>query len=339
MPRVSVLMSVYNGEKFLAEAVKSILNQTFTDFEFVIIDDGSTDCSLQILQQFSDKRIRILRNEQNKGLVYSLNRGLKECCGDYIVRMDADDIANQHRLDLQVRKMDESPDVVLLGTSFHLFYYKSFISKRISPLKDTDRVKTRLLFQNAIAHPTTIIRAKTLKEHQLFYDEDHCYAEDFGLWNKLALYGEITNLQEPLLQYRLVSNSQTARGKRDETERRSIYKKIISIPLTRLNIEDEYNDIHFELAEAHNLKQLQYNLKDYEEYLLKLIQANEMTKVYNHDRFQEECASQFYRCCLVVGDYESYNQLFNQITPISSLQFKLDQLQYMAKKRIKKLVR
>ncbi|WP_256597328.1 hypothetical protein, partial [Pseudomonas sp. FW305-BF6] len=90
--------------------------------------------------------------------------------------------------------------------------YRSFISKRISPLKDTERVKTRLLFQNAIAHPTTIIRAKTLKERQLFYDEEHCYAEDFGLWNKLALYGEIANLQEPLLQHRLASNSQTARG-------------------------------------------------------------------------------------------------------------------------------
>lgn len=339
MPRVSVLMSVYNGEKFLAEAVNSILNQTFKDFEFVIIDDGSTDRSLQILQQFTDKRMRILKNEQNKGLVYSLNRGLEECCGDYIVRMDADDIANQHRLDLQVRKMDDSPEVVLLGSSFHMFYYKSFISKQIPALNDTDRVKTRLLFQNAIAHPTTIIRAKTMKEHQLFYDEEHCYAEDFGLWNKLALYGEMTNLQVPLLQYRLVSNSQTAHGKRNEKERRAIYKKIITIPLSRLHIEDEYKDIHFELAEAHNLTHLQYQLKDYEEYLLKLILANEKTKVYSHDRFQEECAFQFYRCCLVMGEYEIYYQLFNQITPVSSLQFKIDKFQLMAKKRIKKYVR
>ncbi|MEH6938358.1 glycosyltransferase [Bacillus sp. JJ664] len=339
MPKVSVLMSVYNGEKFLAEAVKSILNQTFKDFEFVIIDDGSTDRSLQILQQFSDKRIRLLQNEQNKGLVYSLNRGLEECYGEYIVRMDADDIANQHRLDLQVSKMDESPDVVLLGSSFHMFYYKSFISKRISPLNDTERVKTRLLFQNAIAHPTTIIRAKTMKENELFYDEEHKYAEDYGLWNKLASYGEITNLQEPLLQYRLVSNSQTARGKRDEKERLAIYNKIVSIPLSRLNIDVENNGIHFELAEAHNLKQLQYKLEDYKEYLSKLMKANELTKVYHHDRFKEECASQFYRCCLVFGDYEAYNQHFYQITPISSFQFKMDQLQFKAKKRVKKLVR
>lgn len=332
-------MSVYNGEKFLSEAVSSILNQTFKDFEFIIIDDGSTDRTLQILQKFSDKRIRILQNEQNKGLVYSLNRGLEECNGDYIVRMDADDIANQQRLALQVCKMDESPKVVLLGSSFHMFYYKSFIRKRFSPLRDTERVKTRLLFQNAIAHPTTIIRARTIKDHQLFYDEEHCYAEDFGLWNKLALYGDITNLPEPLLKYRLVSNSQTARGKRDEKERRTIYKKIVSIPLSRLNIDVENNDIHFELAEVHNLKQLQFTIKDYEDYLMKLIKANELESVYNHDRFQEECASQFYRCCVVLGDYEAYSQYFYKITPINLLQFKMDQLQFIAKKRIKKIVR
>ena len=116
MPKVSILMPVYNSAEFLREAIESMLSQSFKDFEFLIVDDGSTDGSAGILAEYveKDSRIRIIRNEKNQGIVYSLNRGLKECTGEYIARMDSDDIALKERLDKQIAVLDKNPDIIAL---------------------------------------------------------------------------------------------------------------------------------------------------------------------------------------------------------------------------------
>ncbi len=115
-PRVTVLMSVYNGEKYLREAIDSILNQTFKDFEFLIIDDGSTDSSADIIRSYTDFRIRLIQNEKNIGLTRSLNKGLKLAKGEYIARMDVDDISLPIRFEKQVSFLDKYEDVKLVGS-------------------------------------------------------------------------------------------------------------------------------------------------------------------------------------------------------------------------------
>ena len=116
MPKVTVLMSVYNGEKHLREAIDSILNQTFGDFEFLIINDGSTDRTADILQSYQDSRIKIIHNEKNIGLTKSLNKGLKLAKGEYLARMDADDISYPNRLEVQYEYMEKNPNVGIVGS-------------------------------------------------------------------------------------------------------------------------------------------------------------------------------------------------------------------------------
>lgn len=200
MPKVSVLMSVYNTkEKFLREAIESILSQTFTDFEFLIVNDGSQNNSEEVILSYKDDRIKYIINEKNLGLVGSLNKGLKIAQGEYIARFDADDISLPQRLEKQVKFMDENPNVGLLGTQ-----YESFPKKRISNLlTDSKLIKETLLVEsNQFGHPTVMIRKSVLDNYNLQYDKRALHMEDYKMWLDISKVTEIANLSEILLHYR-----------------------------------------------------------------------------------------------------------------------------------------
>ena len=154
-PRVSVFMPVYNAGKDLAEAIQSILDQTYRDFEFVIVNDGSTDTSLQTLQQYTDPRIRLINNDGNKGLIASLNIGLETCQGEYIVRMDQDDISLPQRIEKQVQFLDEHPEYGLAGSWFEDFG-EQIESKIVRYSSDDTAIRIRHLYQTHISHPTAV---------------------------------------------------------------------------------------------------------------------------------------------------------------------------------------
>ena len=120
-PHVSVVMAVYNTQEYVSDAIESILCQTYNDFEFIIIEDGSSDDSLNIIQSYSDPRIKVIRNKENLKLIKSLNLGLQKACGRYIIRMDADDVSRPDRIEKQVNYMESHPDCVLCGTSYRTF--------------------------------------------------------------------------------------------------------------------------------------------------------------------------------------------------------------------------
>lgn len=200
MPKVTVLMSVYNTEEeFLREAIESILNQTFKDFEFLIINDGSTNNSEEVIKSYKDERIRYVLNEQNLRLIASLNKGLDLAQGEYIARFDSDDISLPTRLEEQVKFMDLHPEVGLLGTQ-----YESFPKKRISDgLTDSKVIKEALLVSsNQLGHPTVMIRTSVIREHNLKYDKDALHVEDYKLWLDISEFTEIANLDKILLKYR-----------------------------------------------------------------------------------------------------------------------------------------
>jgi glycosyltransferase involved in cell wall biosynthesis len=147
MPRISVVMSVYNGEKYLRQAIESILQQTYTDFEFIIIDDGSTDSSREIIQSYDDKRIRLVINEQNIGLTKSLNKGIRLAKGEFIARMDADDISLPQRFEKQVAYLDSHPEVGVLGTYANIIDHRGkIINNIIFPTEHETILWTMLLF-------------------------------------------------------------------------------------------------------------------------------------------------------------------------------------------------
>lgn len=195
---ISIVMPVYNGEKFLNEAIDSILQQTFTDYELLIIDDGSEDHSVDIIEAYNDQRICLLRNEHD--FIKSLNTGLEHAKGKYIARMDADDVMCPERLEVQYKILEKYPEVSVCASWFQYFGDVEEVCQ-ISRWKVVEPL-IQMLKGNLIAHPTTMIRKCFLQEHQLKY-EYYNYAEDFKLWSEVAKAGGVFYVvPRVLLKYR-----------------------------------------------------------------------------------------------------------------------------------------
>ena len=199
MPLISVAMPVYNGEAHLAEALESILAQTYTNFELIIIDDGSTDNSLQVLLQYQKRDIRIrLITRENRNLATTLNDIIDLAQGKWVARMDQDDIALPHRFERQLEWLEQT-GADIAGSWIQLF---GTFDKRILKHSQTDdAIKMELLFGSPFAHPTVMLRAELVK--QLHYDHAWEKAEDYDLWERAARAGwKMTNVPEVLLLYR-----------------------------------------------------------------------------------------------------------------------------------------
>ncbi|MCO6045366.1 glycosyltransferase [Aeoliella sp. ICT_H6.2] len=205
-PTISVILPVYNAERYVAEAVESILAQTYTDFEFLIIDDGSTDGSLKVLEHYAqrDERIR-LKSRPNTGYVVALNEMLSEARGEFIARMDADDISLPDRLQKQTDFLVPRLDHVCVGTAVtHVDSENEVLAKL--PIKRThEEIDRAHMVENVwavIVHPTVLIRRAALDKVG-GYREEMLYIEDYDLWLRLAEIGLLENLMEPLLRYRV----------------------------------------------------------------------------------------------------------------------------------------
>ncbi len=200
-PKITVLMSVYNGERFLSTAIESILNQTYRDFEFIIIDDGSSDRSREIIQSHKDQRIRLIYNEENIGLTPSLNKGLKLARGEYIARMDADDVSFPQRLEMQVEFLDHNPEVVLLGAWAEVVDENE---KKIMVWRyptDDCVIRWRLLSRNCLVHSSVMYRKDKVLDAG-GYNSSITYAQDYELWTKLSMIAQIRQLPQVLIRHR-----------------------------------------------------------------------------------------------------------------------------------------
>ena len=215
-PTISVLMSVYNGEKYLAEAVESILDQTLADFEFIIIDDGSKDGSLAMLQKYAarDPRIR-LTSQPNQGLTRTLNEALAQARGEFIARMDSDDVARPDRFENQVRFLREHPEVVCTGGYFELIDGEGRLLTWLKPPIDDAEIQRRALAgHGSICHPTAMIRREALRRIN-GYDTDFKTAQDLDLWLRLGEVGKLANVPVSVLRFRLHESS-VSESKRHE---------------------------------------------------------------------------------------------------------------------------
>lgn len=203
--KVTVLMAVHNGEPYVREAVRSVLDQTFDDFEFVIVDDASTDATTQIVEGFDDHRIRLLRNELNLGQVPSLNRGLREARGEYVARIDADDACLPTRLARQVAVLDAEPRVCLVGTWMQAVDERGHPLARLEKRLDdyVDLVYHTLIMRVYVSHPAAMYRREPVLALGA-YDEATGPSEDKDLWRKLVLERcEARIVPEILVRYRL----------------------------------------------------------------------------------------------------------------------------------------
>jgi len=202
-------MPVFNGEKYLRESIQSILDQTFTDFEFIIIDDGSTDTSLQTIQGFTDKRIQIIRNSSNLGTPASLNRGIKISKGQYIARMDADDISLPKRLEKPYNFMERNLNIGIVGTGYDLINESGGSMGTYIYPNNPVAIHWKLLAGPVFPHPTVMMRKKILIENNLFYNEEYFVTQDYELWCRMIQFTEGSNLPQALIQYRHHDQSKT----------------------------------------------------------------------------------------------------------------------------------
>jgi len=205
MTDISVIMSAYNSEKYIEEAIESILDQTFADFEFIIIDDASEDNTLDIIKSYqkSDQRIKLLRNNNNLGLTRSLNKALKHSQSEYIARMDADDISHPERFETQINYLKDNPGIDILGTTaYNINENGEIIKERTVPLSYTD-IKKTILLANPVIHSSVIMKKSSLKEINN-YNETFKKVQDYELWFR-ALANDliIENLPDKLLYYRV----------------------------------------------------------------------------------------------------------------------------------------
>lgn len=210
-PLISILMPVYNAGDYLVDAIESIRNQTLKDWELIVIDDGSTDKSYEILKKYAKKdlRIKIFKFKKNKGLSFALNYGLNKVRGKYLARMDADDISYPKRLETQLRYLKRDPKAVAVGSQVKLINEKgNFIGYKKFPT-DPEKIYQMMGTMMAIQHPTLLTYTKTIKKCPY---ANHTTAEDVSMFFKLLQYGNFLNTKEVLFKYRIRKNSNSLKN-------------------------------------------------------------------------------------------------------------------------------
>ncbi len=205
--RLSVILPAYNAERYLREAISSILQQTFTDFELLVLNDGSVDSTEKVVLEFDDPRIVYICNERNIGLANTINKGLALAKGELIARMDADDISLPTRLETQVRYLDEHPEVMLCSCAIQQF---GAAQRQMIGPNDFEQVKVNMLFASAIGHASSVWRKDFFTKNQLAFCQDEFPAEDYGLWTRAVFCGKMVNIPDVLYRYRIYPEQVTA---------------------------------------------------------------------------------------------------------------------------------
>ncbi len=310
MVSVSVVMPTYNTPvPFLREAVDSILQQTFRDFEFIIIDDGSTDDSVAYLQSLRDKRVRLIRNPKNLGISKSLNIGFRAAQGKYIARMDSDDISLPMRLEKQYAFMEKHPDMMMCGSNIERF--GAYSKRTHHRINDMERYRISALFVNpGPSHPTIIINRELLTRYNISYDEDIKYAEDYGLYAEICKHGTVSLLKEILLQHR-IHNQQVsiAHRERQIQDDKAVQKKLLLELLD--SVTEEELDIHYRYGTRYykDAKLSDAMLK----WFNRLIAANDRLGVYNKKKFRRYV----YDIIVKQTIYRSFDQNMNTASRIA----------------------
>lgn len=276
-PLVSVLIPCYNVERYVEESVLSILNQTYSNLEIIAINDCSSDGTGEILQKLAirDPRIKVVTNEANLKLIKTLNKGISLCSGEYIARMDADDISLPTRIEKEVRFLEENKDYDIVSTQFYAFRSESPDKKDLnhSPLHD-DELRAYMLFRSGICHPAVMIRKRVFTELGLKFQSEYLHVEDYALWSEALYKTKLANLSEPLLLYRVHKAQISSIHEELQLENK---KRVFRIHCQNLGlpVDEEYINIYASVAECVPMHSSFEYLDKCEAFMLSLIQLNE----------------------------------------------------------------
>ncbi len=294
VPRVTVVMPVYNGERYLRVAIDSILTQTFQDFELLIIDDGSTDQSVHIIKSYTDPRIRLLRNPGNRGVAYSRNVGLREAAGTYLAWCDCDDVSLPARLEKQVAWLDANPGVGACGTGIVRFGGgQQEVVSRVQT--DPDYLRGMLLFMPAIPNATVMLRKKLVHREGITYLETLAVAEDFDFVLRCSWCFPVANLPEVLYRYRASETSLMKVYSEEDERLYGMVRQVYQHALTGLGVEPTEADLrtHY-LINSDNLLTDHAALADCLHWLRRLQAANAVSGFVEPATFRRVLRDRFY---------------------------------------------
>lgn len=275
-PLVSVLMPCYNAEDHLEDAMNSILGQTYRNLEIIAINDCSKDKTSEILHKMAknDSRIKVIDNLENFRLIKTLNNGVTLCNGEYIARMDSDDIALPERIEKEVAFLEQNKDHDIVSSLFLAFHTDNPSKKDLhhNPLRH-EELKAYMLFKSGICHPAVMIRKRVFAELGLKFEMDYLHVEDYALWSKAIYKTKIANIGEPLLLYRVHPNQvSTLNEQLQISNKKNVFK--IHCEQLGLPIDDDFLNIYASVAEAVPSQKSIYFLQKCENFMTRLIEIN-----------------------------------------------------------------
>ncbi|MFC4386540.1 glycosyltransferase family 2 protein [Gracilibacillus marinus] len=284
-PLVTIFIPVFNSEQYLKESINSILNQTYNNIELLLVDDGSTDNSVKLIQSIDDPRIRLLQNKGNKGIPYTRNVGLREARGKYMAIMDSDDIAMPTRIETQVNYLENNPDIDAIG-SYYIKFTDNNERKISVRYTKADEIKMMLLYFTPISNPSSMVRISTVKENNLSYNEDFFVSQDYEFWAQLSKVGKIEVVEDYLLKYRTGHENITKVSKQEKLEKRN---KLISrihedlLNYYGINLTEEEKFIYNQIF-SQNPKSIQ-NIDNIPVVINKLKEWANSNSIFNKDKF------------------------------------------------------
>ncbi len=280
MSLATVLIPNYNNAPFLNEALDSVFNQSFTDFQVLVIDDGSTDNSLQVLAQIKDPRLNIIVKKNNSGIVDTLNEGLNRIATKYIIRMDGDDLSMPKRFETLINYMEKHPAIGVCSSALQLFGKQNSIW---TVQERNDQIKAGMIHGSTIPHAPSIIRTEILTKNNIKYSNRNSHMEDYDLFFRLKNFTNFANLPQALYQYRIAENNVTISNS-DTREIRM--KKMYGDVLTELKLPcNEANiNLHYDFFQKNKPTA---SPNQYCDFALQLLQANNSLHIYPQQAFKK----------------------------------------------------
>lgn len=307
MPAISVILPVYNSDSFLKESIDSIINQTFRDWELIIINDGSTDKSEEIILSYKDDRIKYHKNNENIGLIKTLNKGIDLSTSKYIARMDADDISDIKRFEKQFEFLENNPQIGMCGTFALIINNTGETTGKIIHLTEDEYLQVNLLFSVPFVHPSMMIRREILQNER--FNSDFTHTEDYDLWCRIARNHKTANIPLFLLKYRWHGDNVSIKYEETQTQIKSTInlRELKRLGLNPTEQELALHRVSFSQFNNKNKNGLTNNVfKDYkglENWFTKIINANKNIKRYNENALRSFLWSRWIIVCIVQKKY------------------------------------
>lgn len=283
MLKISVITPVFNAEKYLRKAIDSIIEQSFIDWELIIINDGSNDSSEDIIASYADTRLKYYKNESNIGLIATLNKGIDLCKGEYIVRMDADDISEKDRFKIQLAFLEDNKEYAMCGSYAKVIDENSNETGKILNLQANDYLQINLLFSVPFIHPSMMIRSDVLKNN--YFDPKYKHAEDYELWCRIANNYKIANIPDYLIRYRWHTTNVSVTNSEVQE---NIKNKIIRQELQKIGLQPSEKELYLHKVTFQQFDSKKETVnKIFEDYssldiwFQKIIEANKSRQKYN----------------------------------------------------------